>query len=197
MDPEQREKEITQIKKALRTEMRLKWEALSDEAAAESGKRITRSVLESEWYRQAKSLFIYVSVGKEPDTRALIEASLRDGKQVYVPKCRKKPVMDAVRIFSPEELRPGVLGIPEPAADGPDAESVDLAIIPCISVSPRGDRLGHGGGYYDTFLSAHPCRTLCLCHKTLMSPDIPAGSLDVPVDAVTYGEGIILCDRDC
>ena len=79
MDPEQRAKEITQIKKALRTEMRLKWEALSDEAAAESGKRITRSVLESEWYRQAKSIFIYVSVGKEPDTRALIEAALRQG----------------------------------------------------------------------------------------------------------------------
>ncbi len=191
------EEEIILRKKALRTEMRLKWEALSDEAAAESGERITRSVLESEWYRQAKSLFIYVSVGKEPDTRALIKAALRDGKQVYVPKCRKKPVMDAVRIFSPDDLRPGTLGIPEPKADGPAAKSLDLAIVPCISVSLRGDRLGHGGGYYDAFLSAHPCRTLCLCHKTLMSPDIPAGSLDVPVDAVTYGEGVILCDRGC
>ena len=152
-------------------------------------------MLESEWYRQAKSLFIYVSVGKEPDTRALINAALWDGKQVYVPKCRKKPVMDAVRICSPDDLRPGALGIPEPAAGGPAAKSLDLAIVPCISVSPRGDRLGHGGGYYDAFLSAHPCRTVCLCHKALMSPDIPAGSLDVPVDAVAYGEGLIPCDR--
>ena len=105
--------------------------------------------------------------------------------------------MDAVRILSLDDLRPGSFGIPEPAAGGPCARRVDLAFLPCVSVSPRGDRLGHGGGYYDAFLSAHPCRTLCLCHKALMSPDIPAGSLDVPVDAVAYGEGVIPCDRGC
>ena len=125
------EEEIILRKKALRTEMRLKWEALSDEAAAISGERIARSVLESEWYRQAKSLFIYVSVGKEPDTRALIRAALRDGKEVYVPRCGKKPVMDAVRILSPDGLRPGPFGIPEPAAGGPCAQRVDLAVVPC------------------------------------------------------------------
>ena len=191
------EEEIALMKKALRAGMRLKWEALSDEAAAESGRRITRSVLGSEWYRQAKSVFIYVSVGKEPDTRALIRTALRDGKEVYVPRCRKKPLMDAVRICSPDELRPGALGIPEPAEDGPAAESVDLAVVPCVSVSPRGDRLGHGGGYYDAFLAACPCRTICLCHEALISEDIPAGSRDVRVDAYTCGEGVILCDRGC
>ena len=191
------EEEISLRKKALRAGMRLKWEALADGAAEASGERITRDVLDSAWYREAKSVFIYISVGKEPDTRALIRAALRDGKEVYVPRCGKKPVMDAVRILSPDGLRPGPFGIPEPAAGGSCAQRVDLALVPCLSVSPKGSRLGHGGGYYDAFLSGHPCRTVCLCHKALMSPDIPAGSLDVPVDAVAYGEGVIPCDRGC
>ena len=191
------EEEISLRKKALRAGMRLKMQALPDGAVKASGERIMRDVLDSAWYREAKSVFIYVSVGKEPDTHALIRAALRDGKEVYVPRCREKPVMDAVRIFSADELRPGVFGIPEPAADGPRPGAVGLAVVPCVSVSPRGDRLGHGGGYYDAFLSGHPCRTVCLCHKTLMSRDIPAGSRDVPVDAVAFGEGLILCRRDC
>lgn len=191
------EKEISLRKKALRAEMRLRMQALADGAAEASGGRITRDVLDSAWYREAKSVFIYVSVGKEPDTHALIRAALRDGKEVYVPRCGEKPAMDAVRIFSPEDLRPGSFGIPEPPAGSPCAQRVDLAVVPCVSVSPQGSRLGHGGGYYDAFLSGHPCRTVCLCHQALMSRDIPAGSLDVPVDAVAFGEGLILCHRDC
>ena len=66
------EEEISLRKKALRAGMRLKWEALADGAAEASGERITRDVLDSAWYREAKSVFIYVSVGKEPDTGKVI-----------------------------------------------------------------------------------------------------------------------------
>ena len=106
------------------------------------------------------------------------------------------PVMDAVRLTHLDALHPNQYGIPEPE-DGETTEGIDLTIVPCLSVSPAGDRLGHGGGYYDAFLQTHPCRTLCLCHRALIMEEIPHGEEDVQMDALAFGEGIILCRKGC
>ena len=188
--------EIVFAKRALREQVRRRAAAMSAQEAADSSGRIARDVLSSPWYREARSVFLYISVGKEPDTRVLLRQALEDGKEVYVPLCREKPVMDAVRLTQLEALRPNQYGIPEPE-DGETAEWIDLTIVPCLSVSPAGDRLGHGGGYYDAFLQTRPCRTLCLCHRALIMEEIPHGEEDVRMDALTFGEGIILCRKGC
>ena len=126
--------EIASAKRALRAQVRLRAAAMSAQETAASSGRIARAVLSSPWYREARSVFLYVSVGKEPDTRAILLRALEDGKEVYVPRCREKPHMDAVRLFSLEELRTGPLGIPEPPAHSPAADTVDLAVVPCVSV---------------------------------------------------------------
>ncbi len=195
-DVQTMKEEIAFAKRALREQVRRRTAAMSAQEAADSSGRIARDVLSSPWYREARSVFLYISVGKEPDTRFLLRQALEDGKEVYVPRCREKPVMDAVRLTQLEALRPNQYGIPEPE-DGETAERIDLTIVPCLSVSPAGDRLGHGGGYYDAFLQTHPCRTLCLCHRALILEDIPHGEEDVPMDALTFGEGIILCRKGC
>ena len=193
MDDTRPEETIARQKKALRAEMQRRLDLLSAHEAALSGRKIAETILASRWYREADSLFIYVSVGKEPDTMPVLRQALSDGKAVYVPKCRKKPQMDAVRLYSLSLLRPGMLNIPEPENDGPGAGAVDLALVPCLSVSPDGTRLGHGGGYYDCWLRAHPCRTVCLCHQALVSDALPAAPWDVRMDAWTAGEEIRLC----
>ncbi len=195
-DVQTMKEEIVFAKRALREQVRRQAAAMSAQEAADSSGRIARDVLSSLWYREARSVFLYISVGKEPDTRVLLRQAMEDGKKVYVPRCREKPVMDAVRLTHLEALRPNQYGIPEPEA-GETAERIDLTIVPCLSVSPAGDRLGHGGGYYDAFLQTHPCRTLCLCHLALILEDIPHGEEDVRMDALTFGEGIILCHKGC
>ena len=185
------QREMDSGKKALRAWARSVLNGMSEEEARQSGQRIFESVIASAWYGQARSLFVYVSVGMEPDTRRLICQALEDRKTVYVPKCRKKPLMDAVLLKSMAELAPGMMGIPEPAADGPVAGTVDLAVVPCLSVAPDGARLGHGGGYYDHWLSGHPTKTVCLCHPQLVRSFLPMSALDIRMDAYTAGDGIV------
>ena len=67
--------------------------------------------------------------------------------------------------------------------------SIELAVVPCVCATPDGRRLGHGAGYYDRFLRAHPMPCLCLCFHALLLDDLPTGPTDFPMDAVITEEG--------
>ena len=146
----------------------------------------------SEVWQRAESVFVYVSMWAEPDTRMLIEAALREGKTVFVPRCYPGRVMKAVRIDSLDALQPGTLGIPEPVDDSVCAApgELALALVPCVSASRDGRRLGHGAGYYDRFLAEQRCRTMCLCYESLLCDAIPVDAHDVPMDAVVTEKAV-------
>ena len=196
---------IAEEKRVLRASVRQRLEAVTAQEAAKSGAEIGEKILSSALWKNARSVFLYVSMGKEPETRRLIGSALSEGKAVYVPKCLRAedgtPGMLAVRIRSLADLVPGLFSIPEPAFDpanppetaGPCA--IDLALVPCVTVTRKGERLGHGGGYYDRFLAAgRKPVTLCLCFDALLSDSVPTAPHDVPADYLATEEGIFSCE---
>lgn len=146
----------------------------------------------SELWQKAESVFIYVSMWAEPDTRGLIEAALTEGKRVCVPLCCPDRTMKAVRIESLDELRPGTLNIPEPPAENEAAQpgTLDLALVPCVTASFEGARLGHGAGCYDRFLRLHACPAMCLCYGQMLADALPMDEHDVWMDYVATEAGI-------
>lgn len=180
------------LKQQLRREFKAHGAALTDEYRAFADAAIRTFVLESELWQRAKSVFVYVSMWAEPDTRVLIETALGADKRVYVPLCCPARVMKAVRIQSLEDLRPGMLNIPEPPTDYEAAlpGELDLAVVPCISATAAGARLGHGAGYYDRFLRLHACPALCLCYGQMLADTLPMNAHDVWMDYVVTEMGI-------
>ena len=166
-------------KKLRQTMLKLQRSLRSDYVNAASG-RIQQQVLASPQYHRARSLFTYISMPQEVSTDLILQRALADGKQVYVPRCTDDEML-AVRIRDLDHLRPGKYGIPEPInhSETAAADELDLILVPCVSASADGKRLGHGAGYYDRFLQAKPHNTFCLCFREMLLPDIPVAAHDI------------------
>ena len=119
---------------------------------------IARHLLALPEYRSAGAVFCFVSAGREIDTRPILEQTLADGKMLCVPLCVADGIMELRAIRDLKELFPGAYGILEPPADSPalSPDQIDLAVIPCVTCSREGRRLGRGGGYYDRFFDEEP-----------------------------------------
>ena len=179
-------------KKELRKRCIEKMNALPQDYCREADGKIFSAVLGLPEYRNAKTIFCFVGMQAEIQTAGLIEEMLRAGKQVAVPRCAGTGVMHALVIRSLAELRPGTMGILEPSAEAPviAPEELDLVLLPCVSASRSGERLGYGGGFYDRYLPKTKAFRALLIRERLLSDDIPREAHDQPVDAVITEVGI-------
>lgn len=155
-----------------------------------------RELLENlEEYKNASSLFCYISMEEEPATHDLIKKALDDGKVVGVPRCLEDGIMIIKKIEAFDNLEKNIYGILEPKIDAADMTDYDfdLAIVPCMTCNLKGKRLGHGKGYYDRFLAKQKkmVKTCVLCFDKLLREDIPVDSLDIDMDMVATEKGII------
>ena len=183
--------EMSRQKRECRKQLKEQYEHLDPAYVLKAGQAIAETVISLPVFQHASSVFVYLSTPREPDTAAIIKAAFAAGKSVYVPKCEGQ-VMKAVRIHPDSVMKAGRLGIMEPQDDSVTAgDRIDLSIIPCMSVTPEGCRLGHGMGYYDRFLKETETCRLCLCFDEMMSDRLPFDSRDEPMDLVASEAGVI------
>ena len=185
-------------KSALRRRMKAAREGWEAEYRQKADAAIARHVLASEVWRAAGTVFAYVSVGCEVDTRALIEAALREGKRVCAPRCLGKGRMEARAVESLEALVPAAHGLLEPAEGAAivPPEEIGLTIAPCLAADRSGHRLGYGGGYYDRFLESAAKPSICLCRRRALLDGVPHAEHDATVDAVATEAGMILAKQE-
>lgn len=172
-------------KKELRIKIKNKVSCLTQEYIYVSSEKIQKTVISSSCFKNASSIFIYVSTACEPGTSLIIKTALKEDKRVYVPKCIAKGVMIPVRIDKESVLKPGFMNIPEPEEAMQENDvRIDLAVIPCVSADLKGNRLGHGGGFYDIFLEKTDAEKVCLCFSELLCDKIPTEKHDIKMDKV-------------
>lgn len=142
---------------------------------------IRAKICELKEYKDAQTVFCFVGIQDEVNTSPLLEKMLEDGKTVCVPLCKSPGVMEARQITSMDDLSEGKYGIPEPAKDAPriDPSSIDFSVIPCVTCNKRGQRLGHGGGYYDRFFENLDKNAVIVCREETMTAAIPTDSHDI------------------
>ena len=127
-------------------------------------------------------MLAFAAMPDEPDTAEILRRALADGKRLLLPRVRSKTEMDWVEIPALRLLRPGAFGIQEPPADLPAADpagyAAALALVPCLTASRDGVRLGRGGGYYDRFLAHYKGAGLLLCPEALLLDELPCDDWD-------------------
>lgn len=179
-------------KKELRMEIKNRINCLSDEYKKDSSVKIARCLIATPEFVQAESIFCYISTTDEPDTSVIIDTALKLGKQVFVPVCIEKGVMIPAEITLDTVFMKGYMGISEPVEynESVNLTHLDLSVIPCISTNFKGDRLGHGAGFYDRFLGNVTTKKFCLCFSALIAPQIPTDEHDIKMDIVVTENGI-------
>lgn len=154
--------------------------------------RIFTTFINSDVYKSAEQIIIYVSVGKEVDTLNIIEYSLNNNKRVAIPVCIDKN-MYFYEIHSLSELMPGRFGIPAVdihiSTEITDFEKA-VCVVPGICFDSFGNRIGYGGGYYDRFLSVHSVKTVGLCYERCICSKLPEEKFDKQVNYILSEKGL-------
>ncbi len=138
----------------------------------------------------ARDVLLYLAMPGEVRVEGLAEGDTGRGRRWYAPRCAPGRRL-ALHPYTPgvTPLRRGPFGIREPDPEQtPEADplTLDLVIVPALLLSERGDRLGHGGGYYDRFLPrlAPGCVAAGVLPETLVLPELPRDPWDLRLRVV-------------
>ncbi|MET9642123.1 5-formyltetrahydrofolate cyclo-ligase [Streptomyces syringium] len=146
----------------------------------------------------ARTVAAYVSVGREPGTRALLETLRARGVRVLLPVLLPDNDLDWGLYRGVGHLVRASRGLLEPDGErlGPDAVTkADTVLLPGLAVDGRGMRLGRGGGSYDRVLArleragATPARVVLLYDEEVVAR-VPEEPHDHPVHAVVTPGGV-------
>ena len=178
-------------KKALRAEIKAKKRAMTEEQIAATSEALAQQLYNHPAYREAKSIFGYLSYNQEVRTMPMLEQAQKDGKRVAVPK-----VIGDTMIFiwldDLSRIELGYCNIPEPIDNGPEAvDETALVMMPGLAFDPTGRRCGYGGGFYDRYLEQHPDHpTIAMCYGFQMFDELETDPHDIPVNYVLSQEVI-------
>ncbi|MFZ4278698.1 5-formyltetrahydrofolate cyclo-ligase [Streptomyces rhizosphaericola] len=184
-------------KAALRRELLAARARLSAEDVTAAATALAVGALALAELADARTVAGYVSVGREPGTRALLDALRERGVRVLLPVLLADNDLDWAVYGGAEHLLPAGRGLLEP--DGPRlgpaaVVEADAVLLPGLAVDGAGMRLGRGGGSYDRVLArlsaagADPALIVLLYADEVVAR-VPVEPHDHPVDAVVTPAG--------
>ncbi|MEV6422815.1 5-formyltetrahydrofolate cyclo-ligase [Streptomyces sp. NPDC051662] len=185
-------------KAALRRELLAARALLSSKDARETAAVLARRALDLPELARARTVAAYVSVGREPGTRALLDALRARGVRVLLPVLLADNDLDWAEYEGADRLAPAGRGLLEPVGTRLGVDAVldaEVVLLPGLAVDGRGMRLGRGGGSYDRVLGrlaragAEPALTVLLYENEVVAR-VPEEPHDHPVRAVVTPEGV-------
>jgi 5-formyltetrahydrofolate cyclo-ligase len=177
-------------KAVLRREVLAARDALAADARVTASAQITRQLLALDAWKNARCILAYLSFGSEFDTAELIDNATATGKQICLPRVdRDTRTLEIHRVIDlTRDVQAGVWGIREPHAGCPsaDLEAIDFVLVPGVAFTPRCERLGYGGGFYDRLIARFAQRPplVAAAFGVQMRENIPLSERDQTVDLV-------------
>lgn len=106
------------------------------------------------WQFDYYHLFLPIVEKNEIDTTVILSILQGKDKNVIVPKVIDSTNLLHYLLTDSTKFEISAWGVPEPVDGIPiSPEKLDLVFVPLLAFDKRGNRVGYGKGYYDTFLS--------------------------------------------
>jgi 5-formyltetrahydrofolate cyclo-ligase len=188
---------VLERKEILRREGRILLRKRAEAAvSAEAGDRAQEHFLREFPPRAGTIAALYCARAGEVPTERIRDAYLAAGAGLYYPRVTGMRTLAFYPHREGDGWETGPYGIPEPsnqAGVAPRSSGWDIIVIPGLAFDRRGNRLGHGFGYYDRFLGGLPesVPRVGLAWASQRFPEVPVDAWDVPVHALVTEEGVI------
>ncbi len=183
---------VNKKKEVIRKKVLLKLKSQKEEDRRQKSLAIRKKLFNLTKFINAKKILLYVGKSYEVDTVPIIKETLKKGKRVFLPvtdiKGKRLIISEISDLEKDTEIGP--YGIYQPNTKRKkdiDPQDLDLLILPGIAFDKRGNRLGHGAGYYDRFLKDIPYnipRISLAFDFQMLDEDIPIFACDIPVTRV-------------
>jgi 5-formyltetrahydrofolate cyclo-ligase len=199
------------MKSSLRRMMRTK---INEELSRSTPAYLPVGILQACIPDDVQTVFAFLSGKNEIDSAPLIQYALEQGKTVGVPKIAGNDLHFHQLSSLTDPIIKGTFGILEPSEEAPEIFPAVgknsplhfplLILVPGLAFTPKGERLGKGGGYYDRFIAriisefpAYRKRIILagLCWSFQVIDTIPMESHDIKVDCLYTENGCILCTQ--
>lgn len=181
------------MKNQIRNEMKVKRRFMKKNEVAEKSHKAAEFFLNSEIYKSARVIMLYMPLGNEADTSEIIKRAFEDGKSLVLPVTNEEtgkitPVAFEENTF----LEKGGFSVAEPKNSVEIKKSeIDAVIVPGIAFDKNGARVGFGKGCYDMFLADSRATKVGLCYEFQVFEEIPADLHDVKMDFILTETGLI------
>ena len=182
--------DISVLKEQLRQQCRKKRVSLSEDSRSQASLSIRRYIQLWSVFQEAQVIFTYMPMNEEVDLLPLLTDNPQ--KEWVIPRIQPHNQM-ILHPYHPQKLVRHRFGMLEPDSTLPrvSPDRVELVLVPGLAFDQKGWRLGYGGGFYDTFLSALPgLVTLGITYHTLLLDELPHMTHDIPVMALVTEKGI-------
>lgn len=161
---------------------------MSNDEVISSSKAVYENFLSLNLFDKANTFLVYNHIKNEVETSLIIGEILRREKTLTYPVVIDNEMVAGLLVG--EEFYQDKFGIKTPL-NYKIVNDIDVAIIPLLVCDENKNRVGFGKGFYDKFLSTHPCIKIGICYDFQVVDDITPNSWDIPLDIVITDKRII------
>jgi 5-formyltetrahydrofolate cyclo-ligase len=188
-------------KSDLRTDVKAILSGMTHEERARKSVLIAKNLYATQYWKGARSVFIFLSLPEEVDTAGIIEKACSIEKLIAIPR------VDGVHILfhdcrTTRIFRRSKIGILEPLKEEPSVKpwEIDmplLVVTPGLAFDRHKHRLGRGRGFYDRFLESlkeNPgirFHSVAICFNEQLFDSIPSSGNDQKVDCVITDHEVV------
>ena len=167
---------------------------LSAEEIGILSNKINKRLISLDIFKKSNTIALYIPIKNEVDVLPLLECT---GKHFLFPRVENgTKKLSFYEAGSWDDFEKGSFNIPEPKTTLPkiEIENIDLFLVPGVAFSEKCERIGYGGGFYDSTLKYKNknARTLGVAFDFQIVDSGFSEPFDERLDAVATDERIII-----